>query len=157
MNSTTRSIAPVVTEPLPSALGNLAPTRLDSTATLPSGENCLACSADDRLRFASLSGDEFISEFRHRLAVLTVRVQSDMPELESRIAANVRRLNTLEAQMPGLHSNRSLIDDVRSEVRALKRLVTELQCTVERQNRPLAEKVSTFFRELQSACLAPRA
>lgn len=156
MNSTTTSATPGITEPIP--LPPAPPqVSFDKSTDLPSGDNCLACTADDRLRFASLSGDEFITAFRHRLALLTVRVQSDMPELENRIAANTRRLNYLENKMPGLMTNRALINEVRAEVRALKRTVTELHLTIERQNRPLLDKLSDSLRELFSPYPAPRA
>lgn len=105
---------------------------------------------DKRTPFPANGNAEFISEYRHQLAMLNLRVQSDYSELRTKYQSQARRLDAIEGLVPQLRMQQQQLAEVCREVRAVKRVVTDLQCAVEAERASLLgrlnEAVSRLFR-----------
>lgn len=104
---------------------------------------------DQQIRRVSATSDQFTSEYRHQLAMLNLRVQSDYAELRSKYHSATRRLDALEGLVPQLRMQQQQINEVIREVRAMKRIVTDLQCAVEGRRPCWFEQLASIFERLR--------
>lgn len=86
------------------------------------------------------SDADFISEYRHQLNAIQLRIRSDYDELQARCKNQSRRLDAIEGLLPNIHMQQQQIQLVTRELRALKRTVTDLQCAFEQQPQPLLDR-----------------
>lgn len=87
------------------------------------------------------SDSDFIADYRRQLNMLNLRVASDYGEIKERYRSQARRLDALEGLVPSIHMQHVQLQSLSRELRALKRVVTDLQCFVQ-------EKQPTFLDRL---------
>jgi hypothetical protein len=96
-------------------------------------------------KFFGGSEAEFIREYRHQLAVLKLRTQSDYSELRTRFHQQQRRLDSLEALVPQVRMQQQQLGEVYGDVRAIKRIVTDLQIDVEVQKKSIFGRITSIL------------
>ena len=99
-------------------------------------------------KFFGGSEAEFIREYRHQLAVLRIRVQSDYSEVRTRFHQQQRRLDSLEALVPQVRMQQQQLGEVFGDIRAIKRIVTDLQIDNEVQKKSIFGRITAFFNNL---------
>jgi hypothetical protein len=129
------------------AAGNVSLRRDVAQSEQTAPDACLFCRADDELRFCSATDDDFIREYRRRLTLLSVRVSSDYPVMQRRLESQMRRLDALEGIVPKIHMQEHNLREVSRDVRALKRMLVDLQCAFERQQRSPWHRVKDWWRK----------
>jgi len=92
-----------------------------------------------------VSDADFIAEYRRTLLMLNIKVQSDYSEVKSKYQSQARRLDALEGLVPTIHMQNQQVQIVTREIRALKRIVTDLQCTSEKQQQPFIKRLLAHF------------
>jgi hypothetical protein len=95
--------------------------------------------------FYAGSEAEFIREYRHQLALLRVRMQSDYSEVQKRYHQTARRLDALEGMVPQVRMQQQQLTDAVCDIRAMKRTITDLQVDVEKQKTSVFGRISEFL------------
>lgn len=100
---------------------------------------------------SSVSDPEFIAEYRRRLSMVNIRIQSDYSDMQSKYQFQQRRLDALEGLVPTIHMQNQHLQIVTREVRAVKRLVMDMQCALETKEQPLIKRLfSTLANAFRS-------
>lgn len=95
-------------------------------------------------KFFGGSEAEFIREYRHQLAVLRIRMQSDYSELRTRFHQQQRRVDSLEALVPQVRMQQQQLGEVFGDIRAMKRIVTDLQIDNEVQKKSIFGRITAM-------------
>lgn len=99
-------------------------------------------------KFFGGSEAEFIREYRHQLAVLKLRMQSDYSEIRNKFQQQQRRIDTLEALVPQVRMQQQQLGEVFGDIRAMKRIVTDLQIDSEIQKKSIFGRITAFFNHI---------
>jgi hypothetical protein len=96
-------------------------------------------------RFFNGSEAEFIREYKHQLAALRLRMQSDYGEIRARYQQQQRRLDTLEGLIPQVRMQQQQLNEVVCDIRAIKRTLTDVKVDVEKQKRSIFGRITSVM------------
>lgn len=96
-------------------------------------------------KFFGGSEAEFIREYKHQLAALRLRMQSDYAEVRTRYHQQQRRLDALEGLIPQVRIQQQMLNEAICDIRAVKRTVRDLHVDVEKQKRSIFGRITYFL------------